>query len=159
MDILALQFKWPNDIYLDSKKCGGIITQKLYLESPVSSECIVFGLGLNTYTSDESSQDEKGELVNNITNLSKYGINNDSFTDNFIHNIVQEIDGFNVDHFLTKLNKKMCYVNEEVDIFNKYSGVYEYTGVFRGVNIRGNIQIETNERDSDSGDKIIKEEV
>lgn len=35
--------KWPNDIYLENKKCGGIITQVL-------SETIICGIGLNTHS-------------------------------------------------------------------------------------------------------------
>ncbi len=38
--------KWPNDIYIDNKKCGGVITQ-------IVKNCIIVGIGLNLTPKDD----------------------------------------------------------------------------------------------------------
>ena len=39
--------KWPNDIYIEDKKCGGVITQIL-------KNCVIIGIGINLTPKDES---------------------------------------------------------------------------------------------------------
>ena len=39
--------KWPNDLYIDHKKCGGCITQKV-------SETLICGIGLNTHEAPQN---------------------------------------------------------------------------------------------------------
>jgi BirA family biotin operon repressor/biotin-[acetyl-CoA-carboxylase] ligase len=41
------QLKWPNDIFIDGKKCGGILTESSSLNEPVERRYAVIGIGLN----------------------------------------------------------------------------------------------------------------
>ncbi len=41
------QLKWPNDIFIDGKKCGGILTESSSLNEPVEQRYAVIGIGLN----------------------------------------------------------------------------------------------------------------
>ena len=41
--------KWPNDLYLNGKKCGGILTESS-LTGDVSSHFVIVGVGINTHT-------------------------------------------------------------------------------------------------------------
>jgi BirA family biotin operon repressor/biotin-[acetyl-CoA-carboxylase] ligase len=41
---LAPQLKWPNDLYLGDKKCGGILIETLLTSA---GDCLVTGIGLN----------------------------------------------------------------------------------------------------------------
>ena len=41
------QLKWPNDIFIDGKKCGGILTESSSLNEPVENRYAVIGIGLN----------------------------------------------------------------------------------------------------------------
>ncbi len=41
------QLKWPNDIFIGGKKCGGILTESSSLNEPVSRLYAVIGIGLN----------------------------------------------------------------------------------------------------------------
>ncbi|OZG63763.1 biotin-(acetyl-CoA carboxylase) ligase [Bifidobacterium hapali] len=43
----ALQLKWPNDIFCDGKKLGGILAEMVTLPNDPQSVAIVFGIGLN----------------------------------------------------------------------------------------------------------------
>jgi len=39
--------KWPNDIYIDDKKCGGVITQ-------IVKNCFIVGIGINLTPKDDN---------------------------------------------------------------------------------------------------------
>jgi len=39
--------KWPNDIYIENKKCGGVITQ-------IVKNCIIVGIGINLTPKDDN---------------------------------------------------------------------------------------------------------
>lgn len=41
------QLKWPNDIYISGKKCGGILTESSPLTSSDASPYVVIGIGIN----------------------------------------------------------------------------------------------------------------
>jgi BirA family biotin operon repressor/biotin-[acetyl-CoA-carboxylase] ligase len=41
------QLKWPNDIFIDGKKCGGILTESSSLNQPADRRYAVIGIGLN----------------------------------------------------------------------------------------------------------------
>lgn len=41
------QLKWPNDIFIGGKKCGGILTESSSLNEPVDRRYAVIGIGLN----------------------------------------------------------------------------------------------------------------
>ena len=42
----AVWLKWPNDLYIDDKKCGGCVTHKV-------GEILICGIGLNTHKAPE----------------------------------------------------------------------------------------------------------
>lgn len=41
---LSPQLKWPNDLYLNGKKCGGILTEAVFTSG---GDCAVVGIGIN----------------------------------------------------------------------------------------------------------------
>ncbi len=41
------QLKWPNDIFIGGKKCGGVLTESSSLNEPVERRYAVIGIGLN----------------------------------------------------------------------------------------------------------------
>ncbi len=41
------QLKWPNDIFIGGKKCGGILTESSSLNEPMERRYAVIGIGLN----------------------------------------------------------------------------------------------------------------
>ena len=44
---VSTQLKWPNDIFIDAKKCGGILTEASSLNAAVERRYAVIGIGLN----------------------------------------------------------------------------------------------------------------
>ena len=52
----TIRVKWPNDIYLNGRKCGGIL-----IESPANGSQLVIGIGINVnnFLVDHTLQDEE----------------------------------------------------------------------------------------------------
>lgn len=46
-DNAALQLKWPNDIFCDGKKLGGILAEMVFPPNEPQSVALIFGIGLN----------------------------------------------------------------------------------------------------------------
>jgi len=58
------QLKWPNDIFLDGKKCGGILTESSALNEPVAQRFAVIGIGLNLSSSlEDFPEDLRGKVT------------------------------------------------------------------------------------------------
>ena len=64
---VAPKIKWPNDILIDGRKCGGILTEANYLTSS-DSPLVVLGIGLNITT---SLSDFPEELRTKVTSLAE----------------------------------------------------------------------------------------
>ncbi len=52
------QLKWPNDIFLNGKKCGGILTESSAMNEPDGRRFAVIGIGLNLSSSLEDFPEE-----------------------------------------------------------------------------------------------------
>lgn len=46
---ISIDLKWPNDLYLNRKKCGGILIQK--------NQALICGIGINLFHDDELPKD------------------------------------------------------------------------------------------------------
>jgi len=58
------QLKWPNDIFLDGKKCGGILTESSALNETDGQRFAVIGIGLNLSSSfDDFPEDLRGKVT------------------------------------------------------------------------------------------------
>ncbi len=60
------QLKWPNDIFLDGKKCGGILTESSALNEPEAQRFAVIGIGLNLSASLEDFPEDLHGKVTSI---------------------------------------------------------------------------------------------
>ncbi|MGV1100657.1 biotin--[acetyl-CoA-carboxylase] ligase [Thiovibrio sp. JS02] len=62
---IALGLKWPNDLYLNGKKCGGILTETEALAGQASPAAVI-GIGVNINTDQNAFP---AELSNKATSL------------------------------------------------------------------------------------------
>ncbi|MFH0781515.1 MAG: biotin--[acetyl-CoA-carboxylase] ligase, partial [Pseudomonadota bacterium] len=60
------QLKWPNDIFLDGKKCGGILTESSTMPEKNDERFAVIGIGMNL---GSSLKDFPEELQDKVTSL------------------------------------------------------------------------------------------
>ncbi len=61
------QLKWPNDIFLDGKKCGGILTESSALNESAARRFAVIGIGLNLSSSLEDFPEDLRDKVTSIS--------------------------------------------------------------------------------------------
>jgi len=132
------KLKWPNDILLGSKKCGGILCESRISGQTVNS--MVIGIGLNI---NETENDFPEKLSQSATSLSIETQHSNQrelvcamvFT--FFEQLLDDLDS------VTNEWTNYCAHLNEITSFN-HNGVTQH-GMFKGINDRGQAQIEIEE--------------
>ena len=88
---LEFKIKWPNDIFIDEKKIGGILIENSIKKNLI--EYIVIGLGLNI-VSNPKNLDYSTTKISNLTKIIKpikiYDILTDYFEKNSLSDAISE---------------------------------------------------------------------
>lgn len=58
--------KWPNDVYFDMRKCGGILSESSAFTAEKGQRYAVVGVGLNVNTAREEFEDEVAERATSL---------------------------------------------------------------------------------------------
>jgi BirA family biotin operon repressor/biotin-[acetyl-CoA-carboxylase] ligase len=135
---VPIHLKWPNDIYIDFKKCVGIL--------PIISQCrqrLIIGIGINV--NENALNDDRTSLAH---------INN-GLIDRFelLADILTQIN-HNLSDVLAchcsaeSWHKSALFLNETIEIT---SGSHLHTGIFKGITDLGYLKLLTN-----SGQTLIK---
>lgn len=132
-----IQLKWPNDIMINSKKCGGILTELHWQGEAIVSAIIGIGLNLS-----HEKDDFVPTIQNLATSLKLEGLENldrssliDAFVNLFFGKLSALDDG---ERLATKWNKKAYRMNQLVQ-WESPQGNFE--GQFSGINARGDALI------------------
>ena len=135
---VPIRLKWPNDIYIDYKKCVGIL--------PIISQCrerLIIGVGINV---------NENKLNDDWTSLA---LINNGLIDRFelLADILTQINHYLSDILACQFSaeswhKSALFLDEMVEIT---SGSHVYTGIFKGITDLGYLKLLTN-----SGEAIIK---
>ncbi len=121
-----VQWKWPNDLFFNGNKAGGILSEVL------SDEWIAVGVGINTGL---SNNDFSGELKNNISIID---IDKEKFIKNFISILREWINN-------RKLDKKcLNYLNNCHVMQGKNIKVGEVEGEVSGIDEYGALEVISN---------------
>ena len=131
--------KWPNDILLDNKKCGGILCESRLLNN--LTKYIVVGIGLNV---NETQEDFPKNLANKATSLSIETQHSNqrelvcAIILSYLEQLLRELNSV-IDlwlEFCGHLNKTISFKEEE----------NLKTGIFKGINALGQAKIEINQK-------------
>ena len=135
---VPIHLKWPNDIYIDYKKCVGIL--------PVISQCrqrLIIGIGINV---------NENALSDDWTSLA---VINNGVIDRFelLVDILMQINHYLSDILACRClaecwHKSALFLNETVEIT---SGSQVHTGIFNGITDLGYLKLLNH-----SGETIIK---
>ncbi|NQT62500.1 MAG: biotin--[acetyl-CoA-carboxylase] ligase [Candidatus Marinimicrobia bacterium] len=132
-----IQLKWPNDIMINSKKCGGILTELQWQGEAIVSAIIGIGLNLS-----HEKDNFAPTIQNQATSLKLEGLENpdrssliDAFVNSFFGNLSSLDDG---EGLATQWNKKAYRMNQLVQ-WESPQGYFE--GQFSGINARGDALI------------------
>lgn len=136
---IEIQLKWPNDIYIQGQKVGGILVE-LAGQSHASCD-VVIGLGLNIYLADAHRLDiqQRATALNNYTDQL---IDRNLLIPRLQQHLIDELQRFDQSGFapyVVRFNVRDCFANQKVQI----SGATQLVGVSRGVDNQGALLIET----------------
>ncbi len=128
---VATKIKWPNDIYFNGKKCGGILNQKN------NDKFVVVGIGLNLQEHPEIKDGHNYATDLQLKLDDKFKFN---FPKKFYHYLLRRT--FSENELLENFFQHALYLNSEVlitepDTPTKY-------GVFKGIGEHGEALLQTN---------------
>ena len=127
---IAINIKWPNDIYRNGKKVGGILNESVLDNGMLA---VITGIGLNLY-----SEKIPADLENSAGSLLDKRTETDNLAETLMNNlnrlVAALVSGEKTGEAIAKINSLLLYVNQEI-LFN-YNGT-PYNGIFRGINASG----------------------
>jgi BirA family biotin operon repressor/biotin-[acetyl-CoA-carboxylase] ligase len=133
------QIKWPNDIYVKTKKLGGILIESSFNNSKLAHSII--GIGLNVNESDFPEDLNACSIYSLTGQLS----NRDFFLEDLLNEldqslwqIKQNLNAMDIEYF-----NSLMGLNEPL-LFEDSQGVF--TGIIRDVCSTGHLMIEVNDQ-------------
>lgn len=137
-----IQLKWPNDIYADSKKIGGVLIESKWQGNQPLYYTI--GIGINLYQQPEDFAPEVRSIATSLKQLRlKKDIHRPDILAALVHHFFQHWELLNApEAFVKRWESEAIWLNEPVEISSREAPL---TGVFRGVDTSGLAKIETAE--------------
>jgi len=129
--------KWPNDIYINNKKIGGVL-----IENSIKGKYIdysVVGIGINVLQREFPANLENASSIINETGV-------EVELENLLYQIINHIEFFvsyihrNQCIKILRIYLKNLFRKDEISVFKK--GDETFNGIIRGVNDHGRIKIE-----------------
>ncbi len=133
------KLKWPNDVYLDSKKLAGIL---LEVSGEYSGHCqVVIGIGLNVKLSEydaEAIDQPWAQLSEHLKNSDRNIIV--ATLINHLIAVIEEFDKKGFEPFKNHWTERDAFLDKQVDLIlpNK-----DRTGISKGVNAKGELLLQT----------------
>lgn len=138
---LGLELKWPNDLMVGDKKCGGILTEINWTGNQPQSCVIGTGINLRQQKTEfsPSIRDHATSLM-----LEGHPVSRDVLLDEYIHAF---FDNYSLlrdpVELIGRWNSVAWHMNQEVVLKNRSQVI---KGFFRGSNISGQAQISVGDR-------------
>ena len=139
LGIYNVGLKWPNDIYSDGKKLGGILIEVTPRSN--GSVSVVIGLGLNLNLPSEIK-----EITQSYTDLKDIAPNVELERNQFVAQLLNELlpitATFEQQRFVAYLNewrKQDCLLGKKVDLF---IGTQKACGIVQGIDENGLLKLQ-----------------
>jgi len=135
----GIQLKWPNDIYVQGRKLGGVLIE---VEGQIGSGCqTIIGVGLNVAL--PKNIEEIGQPWIDLAQLSEPLINRNLLAGTLIRELTQSLILFEnrgLEPFITKWRALDVYANQAIKLV---IGQQTLSGISRGIDTSGAILLET----------------
>lgn len=102
--LITLQLKWVNDIYLNNKKVGGILTE-------FSSKGLIIGIGINI-----STQSFPQELQSKAGSITKQEFDHHKLITALLRAVINAIENYESGSFLPQYRRLSCILNKNVTL-------------------------------------------
>lgn len=138
----AVSLKWPNDLLIDGSKLGGILIEMV---GDAAGACqVVIGVGLNVRmpaSAGEAIDQSWTDLAQRAVTLPK----RNDLSALVISELVAMLAGFEKDGFGPWMQRWLDRDSHAGSAVNVHSGSHHWSGVARGVDRQGALQLETSE--------------
>ncbi len=132
--------KWPNDIMLGSRKCGGVLTEIQWMGESVTSAII--GIGINLAHTPADFPDDLHSSAISLQMAGWQRPDSGQFLNHFIQLFFRELDLLDQGEAIAdRWNKQAFKLNEM--IYWQFNN-HELSGQFLGINSQGEAQILVN---------------
>ena len=147
---IELKIKWPNDIYYQNQKIGGIL-----IETKLRKDIIYFniGFGINANENIEDFPDEIKNKSTSINIITGKPIQRELLTAFILNSIDKSLNKIDSIDLINQYNEKCININHKVSF--QYKNKLK-TGVFKKINKKGQALIELNNQLINSNGIIIK---
>ncbi len=141
-----LWIKWPNDLYWEDKKLGGILTESLY--SAGKPEFFVIGIGLNVNSDKEEIQRQTDLVWTSLRAETARDYKRDSLIAGITGTILKDLYLLSEPDRITKMWKERTRtIGARVKVI---TGNYEFEGLAEDIDSKGHLIV----RDAFSGDRV-----
>lgn len=139
---LDLKIKWVNDIFKDSKKIAGILTEgALNVEEGVF-DYLVVGIGINLTKPEKGYPLELEKIIAPLFDYKQTARQKNNFIAIVLENIFKHYNDIKSKKYLEFYQKKQYLIGKEVDIYQNDKKVT--CGKVLGVDDKGRLMVETN---------------
>ena len=140
LGVNGIKFKWPNDIFFENNKLGGMILET-YNSKKNNNKYVIIGIGINFISSPEI-ENYKTTYLKKIVEINNKLIFLYNFFNNFFfywhkHNIKKK-------EIFSIFNKSLMFLNENIEI-NTYNN-QSIKGIFKGIKHDGSLVLDKNDK-------------
>ena len=138
---LSAQLKWPNDIYVNNKKLGGVLVE---VEGQFGGACsTIIGIGLNVAMPKQTDIDQPWT---DLTQVLPHSINRNELTStliNTLREILTEFEKSGFSGFVGPWQNKNVFANKQVNLIN---GKQRISGICVGIDERGGLLLKQEDK-------------
>ncbi len=111
---LEPKIKWPNDILVDRKKIGGILTEANWQGDEFQS--LIVGIGINVASSSIAEEAHFRFPATYIETETKISMKRVELLASFVNSILQHFEQFSEQQLLAAWEERMAFIGETIEI-------------------------------------------
>ena len=111
---IECQIKWINDIYINNKKIGGILTEASTNFESGTIDYLILGIGINFNNPKDNFPDDLKEIADSLYKGNSNGINRNILCAEILNNILSIIPKIKYYDFIQEYKKRSIILNQEI---------------------------------------------
>ena len=111
---IECQIKWINDIYINNKKVGGILTEASTNFESGTIDYLILGIGINFNNPKDDFPDNLKEIAGSLYKGNSNGINRNMLCAEILNNILSIIPKIKDYNFISEYKKRSIILNQEI---------------------------------------------
>lgn len=111
---IECQIKWINDIYLNNKKVGGILTESCGNLNDSNIDYLILGIGINCTLPKDKFPNELKSTASSLVENTNASINREMLCAEIINNILDMIIDIKNPRLISEYKKRNIVLNEEI---------------------------------------------